>query len=379
MVKRWSYWEKTQYWAPADLCIIGAGITGLSAAIFAKQSHPKEEVIVLERGFLPEGASTKNAGFACYGSLGELRDDILENGYDACLRLVKERYEGLNFLRDLVPDKEMDYSSCGGVELFNSEQAEEWEACRKLIPQLNKDLRPVFGADVYAESNDYQAFSNCIGSIRSPFEGSLNPAKMMQSLYRKAISLGIKVYYNCEVSSYKKEGGLFNLKLNQLPDLQASKLLLCTNAFSTKFGNFDLQAVRNMVLVSKEINWPFPNAVYHAQMGYFYFRRVGNRLLIGGGRHLARAEETSSEFGINPKVKNALLQFTKNYLGLEVNDLFEEEWSGILGVGKKKEPIIEELQAGLFTAFRLGGMGVAIGSRTGYKVVEKIYGERNII
>jgi glycerol-3-phosphate dehydrogenase len=45
MVKRWSYWEKTQYWAPADLCIIGAGITGLSAAIFAKQSHPKEEVI----------------------------------------------------------------------------------------------------------------------------------------------------------------------------------------------------------------------------------------------------------------------------------------------------------------------------------------------
>jgi glycine/D-amino acid oxidase-like deaminating enzyme len=109
-------------------------------------------------------------------------------------------------------------------------------------------------------------------------------------------------------------------------------------------------------------------------MGYFYFRRVGNRLLIGGGRHLARAEETGTEFGINPEVKKALLQFTEDYLGLKSEDLFEEEWSGILGVGKKKEPIIEELEPGLFTAFRLGGMGVAIGSRTGYKAVEKIYG-----
>jgi hypothetical protein len=185
----------------------------------------------------------------------------------------------------------------------------------------------------------------------------------------------VKIFYNCEVNTYEKEGGIYNLKINQLPDLQSTKILLCTNAFSTKFGDFDLQAVRNMVLVSKEINWPFPNAVYHAQMGYFYFRRVGNRLLIGGGRHLARAEETGTEFGINLEVKKALLQFTEDYLGLKSEDLFEEEWSGILGVGKKKEPIIEELEPGLFTAFRLGGMGVAIGSRTGYKAVEKIYGD----
>ena len=139
MEKTWSYWEKSEFWSEADLCIIGAGITGLSAAIFAKQSRPKEQIVVLERGFLPEGASTKNAGFACYGSVGELRADILENGCEACVKLVKERYEGLKFLQKLVPESEMDYSACGGVEIFRSEQAEEWEACKKLIPQLNKD------------------------------------------------------------------------------------------------------------------------------------------------------------------------------------------------------------------------------------------------
>jgi gamma-glutamylputrescine oxidase len=373
MNKTWSYWEKSEFWSEADLCIIGAGITGLSAAIFAKQSRPKEQIVVLERGFLPEGASTKNAGFACYGSVGELRADILENGYDACVKLVKERYEGLKFLQKLVPESEMDYSACGGVEIFSTEQVEEWEACKKLIPHLNKDLAPFFGGNVFAESNDYQSFSNCIGSIRSPFEGSLNPAKMMQSLYRKAIALGVKIYYNCEVNSYERSRDAFTLNLNQLPDLQSKKLLLCTNAFSGRFGHFDLQAVRNMVLVSKEIEWPFPAGVYHAQMGYFYFRRLGNRLLIGGGRHLAKEAETIAEFGINPQIKAALSQFTKRFLGLEADDLFTEEWSGILGVGSQKEPIVQKLDEGLYSAFRLGGMGVAIGARTAYNAVQLIY------
>jgi len=373
MEKTWSFWEKQEYWSNADIAIVGAGITGLSAAIFAKDKNPQQEIVVLERGFLPEGASTKNAGFACYGSVGELRDDILSNGFDACLNLVKERYEGLKFLRQLVPDEEMDYSSCGGVELFNENQAEEWEACKELIPKLNNNLNDFFGGDVYLETEDYKSFNNCIGSIRSPFEGSLNPAKMMQALYRRAIALGVKVFYNCELRSYQREGGDISLKISQLPDLKTKNLILCTNAFSNSFGQFDLKAVRNMVLVSKELAWPFPDGVYHAQMGYFYFRKVGNRLLIGGGRHLDEKVETSSDFGINPKIKAALLEFTKNYLGLAAQDLFEEEWSGILGVGSHKEPIIEKLEEGVYTAFRLGGMGVAIGARTGYKAIELMH------
>lgn len=370
MEKTWSFWEKQEYWSTADIAIVGAGITGLSAAIFAKRKNPQQEIIVLERGFLPEGASTKNAGFACFGSVGELHDDISSNGYDACLSLVKERYQGLKFLRDLVPDAEMDYSSCGGVEIFNEEQAEEWEACKLLIPQLNRDLMDFFGGDVYHESDDYKSFRNCIGSIRSPFESSLNPAKMMQALYRRAIALGVKVFYNCELKGYKRTGDLITLNSHELPDLEVKNLLLCTNAFSNSFGQFDLKAVRNMVLVSEEMAWPFPAGVYHAQMGYFYFRRVANRLLIGGGRHLDEEAETTDDFGINPKIKTALLEFTKKYLGLDEQDLFAEEWSGILGVGSYKEPIIKKIEEGVFSAFRLGGMGIAIGARTGYKAIE---------
>ena len=70
-----SYWEQQSFFN-YDYIIIGAGITGLSTAIELKERQPKATVLVLERGILPTGASTKNAGFACMCSDTELLADL---------------------------------------------------------------------------------------------------------------------------------------------------------------------------------------------------------------------------------------------------------------------------------------------------------------
>ena len=62
-----SFWERESFYNDIDYAIIGSGIVGLSAAIELKEKYPKAKVVVLEKGFLPSGASTKNAGFACFG------------------------------------------------------------------------------------------------------------------------------------------------------------------------------------------------------------------------------------------------------------------------------------------------------------------------
>jgi glycine/D-amino acid oxidase-like deaminating enzyme len=61
-----SLWEK-QSFLEYDVIVVGAGITGLSTAVSIKEKNPKISVLVVERGILPTGASTKNAGFACFG------------------------------------------------------------------------------------------------------------------------------------------------------------------------------------------------------------------------------------------------------------------------------------------------------------------------
>jgi cation diffusion facilitator CzcD-associated flavoprotein CzcO len=75
-IKDLSFWEKSLYFESLDFTIIGAGIVGLSTAIFLKEKFPRSKILILERGYLPSGASTKNAGFACFGSPTELYDDL---------------------------------------------------------------------------------------------------------------------------------------------------------------------------------------------------------------------------------------------------------------------------------------------------------------
>ncbi len=71
-----SYWERDTFFSNVDIIIIGSGIVGLSAALCLKKRAPKLNIIILERGILPMGASSKNAGFACFGSPGELLEDL---------------------------------------------------------------------------------------------------------------------------------------------------------------------------------------------------------------------------------------------------------------------------------------------------------------
>ncbi|MBA3901114.1 MAG: FAD-binding oxidoreductase, partial [Bacteroidetes bacterium] len=71
-----SYWEQETFFSNVALTVIGSGIVGLSAAIHFKKLNPNAKVIVLERGILPNGASSKNAGFACFGSPSEILDDL---------------------------------------------------------------------------------------------------------------------------------------------------------------------------------------------------------------------------------------------------------------------------------------------------------------
>ena len=73
-----SYWEKTQF-LKYDLIVVGGGIVGLFTALEFLNNHPNSKIAVFDKGVFPDGASTKNAGFACFGSLSELVEDSFLN------------------------------------------------------------------------------------------------------------------------------------------------------------------------------------------------------------------------------------------------------------------------------------------------------------
>ena len=118
-----SYWEQTAFFDQADVVVIGSGIVGLNAAIHIRERLPHARVLVLERGPLPSGASTRNAGFACFGSPSELLSDLHAHGPGATWGLVERRWKGLEALRQLLGDKGIGWEHHGGGEKFFLDQA----------------------------------------------------------------------------------------------------------------------------------------------------------------------------------------------------------------------------------------------------------------
>src|SRR5450432_1676548 len=117
-----SIWESESFFAPRDFIIIGSGFTGLWSAYYLKKRFPKKSILILERGTIPSGASSRNAGFACFGSFTELVADTNMMGENEMLELVEMRYKGLEkILRKFNPEQ-IDYENLGGYELVRPEK-----------------------------------------------------------------------------------------------------------------------------------------------------------------------------------------------------------------------------------------------------------------
>jgi glycine/D-amino acid oxidase-like deaminating enzyme len=101
-----------------------------------------------------------------------------------------------------------------------------------------------------------------------------------------------------------------------------------------------------------------------------YFREEEGRLLIGGARNKDFEGEKTTEFGVNPQIKEQLLRLTREVIFPGQTLDWEMEWTGIMAFGPKKSPVIQKIGKKSAVAVRLGGMGVAIGWQVGKELSE---------
>jgi glycine/D-amino acid oxidase-like deaminating enzyme len=133
-----------------------------------------------------------------------------------------------------------------------------------------------------------------------------------------------------------------------------------------------VEPARNQVIVTKPIEGLKVKGCFHYDKGYFYFRNIENRILIGGGRNLDIQNEMTDTFGTTPIIQNAINELLQNVILPNQKYEIEHIWSGILGIGSIKKPIIEMISPNIGVAVRMGGMGVAIGSLVGEEGAEMI-------
>lgn len=367
-----SYWEQNTWFTDVDFCIVGSGIVGLSCAIHLQVRYPTSKIIVLEKGVLPQGASTKNAGFACFGSASELLSDLQNHTEEEVVGLVQQRVEGLALLKTMLGEKQLDYQQHGGYEVFLKKDKAVLERCEAQLKQLNQWLYPVFQAEVFQlKENDF-GFKNSIKKmIFNPWEGQIDTGKMMHALLKKANSLGISIVNTRTVENFSTDAASVHIQLKDMV-FKARHLLIATNAFASELLDVDVTPARNQVLITKPIPKLKIKGTFHLDEGYYYFRNIHDRILLGGGRNVDAEGETTTVLATTEHIQKALEQLLTQVIYPHHKVEIEHRWSGILGVGKQKKPIIKEVAPRVYCAVRLGGMGVAIGSMTGKKLADLI-------
>ena len=90
-----------------------------------------------------------------------------------------------------------------------------------------------------------------------------------------------------------------------------------------------------------------------------------NRVLIGGGRDLDFDGETTDDFGFSDMIQEELHRLLQTLVIPDKGYRISHRWSGIMGTGAAKKPVIERISPGVTISVRLGGMGVALGAAVG--------------
>ena len=374
-MKDYSYWETKHFIHHWDALIIGSGITGLTTGIFLKRKFPNWKIAILERGVLPSGASTRNAGFACFGSVSEILDDLTHMREKEVFDLLAKRYEGLNILRETLSDELLGYKPTGGFEVFKNDNEEIYQECLGSLSYINAELVQCIRRQAFTDASnriDEFGFNGVENMIVNELEGTVDTGLMMKNLVSLAREEGVEIFNGIDVKELDSSGSNCILDTN-IGEILSDRVVVATNGFAKELiPEVEVDPNRAQVLLTspiKDLKW---SGCFHHDRGYDYYRDIDGRVLLGGGRHLALEAEQTSEEGISDVVQKHLEKILREVILPDQEFEIDMRWSGTMGMGNSKKYIAKKLSDKVYCAVRFGGMGVALASSVSKSLVDLI-------
>ncbi|RYY83938.1 MAG: FAD-binding oxidoreductase [Chitinophagaceae bacterium] len=274
LYKMFSIWEQETVLGPQEVVIAGGGFAGLWSAFHLRRRYPKARITILEKELLPMGASTRNAGFACFGSLGELVADEAQLGTEGMQRLVELRYKGLQQIEKWLRPPQIDLEWCGGYELFPQGRLPKGQL-QEHIEHINKELQGITG-----KRRTFRDASKNIGSfgfgatgslVLNKLEGALHSGKLAAALLRSLQSGGLQWLAGVAATGFAEVHDTVEIQTSAGFTLRSRCFVVANNtAAGTLLPELQVTPARGQVLLTARIDKLPWSGTFHADEGYYY-------------------------------------------------------------------------------------------------------------
>jgi len=359
--------------AEADICVIGGGFTGLSAALhLAEKGY---SVVLLEAEKVGWGASGRNGGQVCQG-LNVGHDELVGKvGRKAADALWHMSLESVDLVRELIERHNIDCDLKRGVLHVASKQQHQAEMQETVEYKQRvlgyEDIRYLDKAEVSA-----MMCNDCYHGGEYWTNGAhLHPLNYALGLAAAADKAGVRIFENSRVASYSS--GTTAEVVTAEGRVNAKYLLLACNGYLGKLEPRiagKIMPINNFIIATEPLDEATCRrinrddvAVADSRFVINYFKLSGdNRLLWGGG------ENYSSRFpdDIPAFVRRYMLQYYPELKDTRI----DYGWGGTLAITLNRMPYFDRVEDNLFVAQGYSGHGVALATLGGKLVAEAISG-----
>jgi glycine/D-amino acid oxidase-like deaminating enzyme len=382
-IERSIYWRDTETVEPGDpldgdvrcdVCIVGAGYTGMWTAHFLKEAAPDLDIQLIEAEYAGAGASGHNDGFVT-PTIGHSLHTVVrawgpERAAAAYTEVGRSIVELRRFCRRFAPDAEF-WPSGFYLVAANDAQLERLRADVELAAGMGFSYELLDAREI----QERIASRRLIGALRTP--GALvNPHRLARALARHLQARDVAIHERTRAIEVVRAGAQHRV-LTTSGSVTADRLLLATNAYQHQWHSFQNQVkpVWSYALVSeplsdaelRSVSWPDREGFVEARNFIVFVRPVaGNRILVGGGPAPYRYGRNMDERNLrNDRIHELLMRALRDYFPAWSGLRFSHAYGGCIAITRNLLPRIGRRADGVYHAYGYCGNGIAMTHTAG--------------
>jgi len=341
---------------PPDVVVVGAGITGCSAALTLARAGLR--VRVHDAREIAGGASGRNGGFALRGGAAPYDVIAVSAGRDRAYGLWRATESALDRIDALAGDA---FRRVGSLRL--AVDADERDELRAEYELLREDG---FAAE-WVDAFDPPLDGRYAGAIRHTPDGVLQPARLVRRLAALGADVGVEFREFERVESVGQSG--------------APTVVVATDGYpSGLLGELEglIVPTRGQVIATEPIEERWFEVPHYGRHGFDYWHQTPEgRIVAGGFRDQSLESEFTAVEETTPVVQDALEAFVAELAGRPLR--VDYRWAGIFGLVLDFLPVVGRVtgQEGVWVAGGYSGHGNVLGFMCGDLVARAILGDRD--